>query len=145
MISFRVPGIPQPGGSKRGFVTKAGRVAIVEDAKKNKPWRVSVQGAALAAHSGGPLSGPLALRVVFVMPRPKGHFGSGRNAHVVRASAPRFPASKPDTTKLLRSTEDALSGVLWADDAQIVTQHVTKRYAHVGEGPGAWVEVEEVC
>lgn len=142
MVAFFVPGIPQPGGSKRGFVNpKTKRVIITEDAKRNKPWRASVQAFALEACAGGPLSGPLCLRVTFVLPRPKCHFGSGRNAAVVRDSAPVYPAKKPDTTKLLRSTEDALTGIVWHDDAQVVEQHVLKIY---GDRPGAHIEVSRL-
>jgi Holliday junction resolvase RusA-like endonuclease len=40
-----------------------------------------------------------------------------------------LPVVMPDATKLLRGLEDALTGVVWHDDAQIVSQHVEKRYA----------------
>lgn len=145
MISFWVPGIPQPGGSKRGFVNRnTGRVAIVEDAKRNKDWRAVVALAAREAHQGAPMQGPLSLRVKFYLPRPKGHYRTGKNAHQVRDSAPYFPTTKPDTTKLLRSTEDSLSGILWGDDAQVVKQHAEKHYTGDEAGqPGAWIELKE--
>ncbi len=38
------------------------------------------------------------------------------------------------------TTEDALRGILWRDDAQIVTQVATKRY---GPQAGAWIRVVE--
>lgn len=132
-ITFFAPGIPQPGGSKKAFFNKhTGRAVVVEDAKKNAPWRTTVQAFALDAHQGPPLKGPLVLLVTFVMPRPAGHFGTKG----VRPGAPRFPAVRPDATKLLRSTEDALSGLVWVDDSQIVDQHVRKIY---GERPGAHI------
>ena len=129
MISFWVPGIPQPGGSKKGFYSaKLGRVIITEDAKHNKTWRASVvQCAAEVAKEI--LEGPLKVRFEFYFVRPKGHYGSGKNVGVRKSSAPAFPAGRPDTTKLIRSTEDALKGVLWRDDSQIVTQYGSKRYA----------------
>lgn len=136
-ITFFAPGIPQPGGSKKAFFNpKTQRAIIVEDAKKNKPWRATVQAFALDAHQGPPMEGPLSLEVVFVMPRPAGHFGSKG----IRRGAPRFPAVRPDATKLLRSTEDSLSGVLWRDDSQIVKQFVQKVY---GERPGALITVRQ--
>ena len=134
-ITFWAPGIPQPGGSKKAFYNpKAGRAYVVEDAKKNKPWRATVQAFAMDAHQGKPLEGPLVVEVVMVMPRPAGHFGTKG----VRPGAPRFPAVRPDASKLWRSTEDALSGILWRDDSQIVDQHVRKIY---GEKPGALITV----
>ena len=72
------------------------------------------------------------------MPRPKGHYRTGKNALILRKNAPEHPTTKPDATKLLRSTEDALTGILWKDDAQIWCQNVTKTY---GECPGAQIQV----
>jgi Holliday junction resolvase RusA-like endonuclease len=135
VLRFSVFGKPQPAGSKKGFVNpKTGRVIITEDAKNSKPWRQQVAGA--AEHAAG-IAGdgwavcdprPMRLEVAFILARPKGHFGSGRNAGTVRASAPAFPATKPDATKLLRAVEDALTGVVWRDDAQVVEQAVWKLY-----------------
>jgi Holliday junction resolvase RusA-like endonuclease len=68
------------------------------------------------------------LEVLFVLPRPKGHHGTGRNAGVPKASAPQWPTVKPDTTKLLRAVEDACTSILWRDDAQIVIQTACKVY-----------------
>jgi Holliday junction resolvase RusA-like endonuclease len=140
VIEFFVPGVPQPGGSKRAFyVKKIGRAVITDDNPKAKGWKELVSAAAYEAHGKAPLSGPLALEVIFRLTRPKGHFGSGKNADKVKAGAPPFPAVKPDCTKLLRSTEDALTGLLWNDDAQIVKQTVSKEYTDAA--PGALVRV----
>lgn len=137
-LKIWVPGIPQPGGSKKGFFNKqTGRVQITEANPKSKDWRATVAQAA-SEHSPEVLDGPLRVRFDFVFPRPKGHYGSGKNADVLRASAPAFPATRPDATKLLRSTEDALKGILWRDDSQIVTQLATKRY---GSQAGAWITI----
>jgi Holliday junction resolvase RusA-like endonuclease len=41
-----------------------------------------------------------------------------------------YPSCYPDGSKLIRSTEDALTGILWGDDGQIVRHGlVEKRYA----------------
>jgi Holliday junction resolvase RusA-like endonuclease len=130
-ITFRVLGDAQPAGSKRAFANKAtGKVIVTDDNAKGKPWRQEVRAMALEArHATGvaePLYGPVALDVTFVRCRPPGHFGTGRNATRVRPSAPAFPVTRPDTTKLLRCLEDALTGVLWRDDAQVVDQRAKK-------------------
>jgi crossover junction endodeoxyribonuclease RusA len=67
------------------------------------------------------------------MPRPKGHYGSGKNELTVKNSAPKYPDKKPDCTKLLRALEDALTGILWIDDSQVVRQVVGKSYADTGD------------
>ena len=144
-LEFFVPGTPAPGGSKRAFVVK-GRAVVVDDCKRNKPWRERVTAVAREALDGPLLSGPLELRVVFILPRPKGHFGTGKNAATIKASAPPHPTVKPDTTKLLRALEDALTEVVWRDDTQVVVQSAVKRYQVAsGENPGAKVWVEEVA
>lgn len=70
------------------------------------------------------MDGPLALVVDFYVPRPKAHIG----AKGVKPSAPHYPTTRPDITKLLRAVEDAMSGIVYRDDAQIVHQQAMKRY-----------------
>lgn len=127
MISFTVHGVPQPAGSKKGFVhPSTGRVVITDDAKKSRPWKAQVSDAAIQSVGDGHdlLRGPLELRVVFHLPRPKGHYGK----RGVRPGARQWPAVKPDATKLLRAVEDALTQVVWHDDAQVVIQTACKVY-----------------
>ncbi len=131
-VSFFVPGKPQPGGSKKAFVIN-GRAILTEANKNSKPWRVSV-GFAAAEVIKTPFEGPLEVRFDFYMPRPQGHFGTGKKAGVLKDSAPTYHISKPDTTKLIRSTEDALKGIAWHDDSQIAVQHGTKLYANSAVG-----------
>ena len=132
MIEVVVYGNPAPQGSKK-FVglSKTGRGLMVESSKKVKPWRMDVKAAAeaVALHAMHtlPLDGPLVVSMVFTMPKP--------------ASAPKrrttWPDKKPDLSKLVRSTEDALTDAgLWVDDARVVEY---SRLAKVfpGEDPQA--------
>jgi Holliday junction resolvase RusA-like endonuclease len=150
-VAFFVRGRPQPAGSKRAFPIRrkegggwiaTGKVAVVDDNPKAKGWQAEVAYAGvLAMEAIGatvPWDGPLGLAVRFTLRRPKGHFGTGRNARNLKASAAPWPTTKPDASKLLRAIEDALTGVVWTDDAQVVEQLATKRY---GEPEGAHVEV----
>ena len=113
-IEFSVDGQPGPGGSKKGKynpVTK--KVNMRPDSKREKPWRALVTIAAAEAMGNKPvMEGPLRLTVVFRRLRPKGHYRTGRYAGMLKDSAPKYPTTKPDATKLLRSTEDAMR--LWA-------------------------------
>jgi Holliday junction resolvase RusA-like endonuclease len=127
LISFTVYGRPQPAGSKRAFKLPSGQTVVTDANKNAKPWKQEVASAA-AGLTDELLQGPLDLEVVFYLQRPRGHFGQGRNAGIIKPSAPEFPTTKPDATKMLRAIEDALTGVLWRDDAQIVRQVVEKRY-----------------
>lgn len=132
-VAFTVPGVPGTAGSKRAFV-RAGRAVIVDACRRHTEWRAHVRHAASAVHGGPLLDGPLVLVVAFRFARPAGHYGR----RGLRPTAPPVPWGRPDTTKLLRALEDALTGVLWVDDARIVDQYATKRYA---DAPGADVAV----
>lgn len=142
-IAFTVPGEAQPAGSKRGFPFNRANgstgVAISDANPKSKSWQHAVRTAAEEAYQGPLLEGPIRLTVQFFRVRPKGHFGSGKNANVLKPSAPAWPTSKPDTSKLLRGLEDALTSTIWRDDAQIVEQTASKHY---GERPCVVVSIE---
>jgi crossover junction endodeoxyribonuclease RusA len=137
---FNVPGIPAPGGSKRAFVINGKARLTDAGGERNKNWRAVV---GLAAHRAGcaPLDGPLELSIVFIMPRPKSHYRTGRHAGQLRPDAPHWHTSRPDSTKLTRSTEDALLGLCWQDDAQVSRQVVDKIY---GDVPGARITVWKI-
>lgn len=128
-IQITVYGRPQPAGSKKAFShPHTGRTVVVDDAKKSMPWKQQVAGAARAAYDGPLMDGPLVLHVNFYMSRPRSHFGTGRRAEQVRATAPTYPTVKPDATKMVRAVEDALTGIVWRDDACVVHQVVWKLY-----------------
>lgn len=145
-LLFNVFGVPAPQGSKRAFVNRyTGRAALVESSAKVRPWREAVKFAALAA--SGPdtpaLVGAVTVRAEFFLPRPKGHYGTGRNADLLRPSAPSVPFGKPDVDKLVRSTLDALTDAgVWGDDGQVAALDVVKLYAD-SRGPGARIGVRE--
>lgn len=127
-IAFTVLGRPAPAGSKRAFPNpRTGGVIVADDSKRSRPWKSQVAWEASEA-ADGLLQGPLALDVVFVLARPKSHWRTGANSHLLRASAPVFPTVKPDATKLLRAVEDACTGIIWTDDAQVVDQRARKVY-----------------
>jgi Holliday junction resolvase RusA-like endonuclease len=62
---------------------------------------------------------------------------------MLKASAPANHTIKPDVTKLVRSLEDSLKGIVWLDDSQVVKQSASKRYVHL-EVAGAVVRIEEL-
>jgi len=132
-ITFFIPGIPAPGGSKRfvGFAKPTGRAILIDAAgQRNKNWRSICADIGMQAMSGRDvLEGPLAVTMGFFMPRPKGHYG----AKGLKPNAPAFPISRPDVLKISRSTEDALTGVVWRDDSQTISLGLCKVYAEDGK------------
>lgn len=145
-VSFCVHGVPKPAGSKRAFQHRhTGRIVVTDANKNSREWKNLVADAAVEAmhrpgdhkRDGELLDGPLLLSLIFMVPRPKGHYG----AKGLRPSAPRFPTVKPDLLKLARGVEDALSGVVYRDDAQIVSESLQKAY---GEPARVHVRVEQL-
>lgn len=129
-VTFRVPGIPQPRGSKRAMPNRAGgRPLMVDTNAKSKPWMAAIASAAQEAMDGRDLmQGCVRLGVQLMFPRPKSHYRTGRNSHLLRDDAPSRKASKPDCSKVLRAVEDAMSGVVYRDDAQIWCVQIQKLY-----------------
>lgn len=138
-VTFTVWGEAKPAGSKRAFVhPHTGRPVVTDmSGKPGRDWRQAVASAAAEACSE-PLSGALAVTMTFYRRRPRSHFRTGRYAHLLRDGAPVYPITRPDVLKLARAAEDAMSGIVYADDAQIVSEHLDKRY---GEQPRAVVSV----
>lgn len=141
MLTFTVPGRPQQRGSKTPFalrrrdgslVTRANGSPVInttDDNKKSKAWMDSVRTSAVEALPSDweLLRGPVVLSVAFYFARPQYHYGTGRNEGRVKSSAPRYHTKKPDLAKLVRALEDALTGVVWADDSQVYCYgHIVK-------------------
>jgi Holliday junction resolvase RusA-like endonuclease len=140
MIRFTVRGLPAPQGSKR----HVGRGIMVESSKAVGPWRQAVRAEAQRAVET-PIGGPVSVTLLFWLTRPGGHYGTGRNAWQVRASAPKVPAGRPDLDKLIRSTLDGLTeGGAWKDDGQVAVITAGKAYASPDQPPACEITLEEL-
>lgn len=125
-LCFTVYCHPEPQGSAKAFVI-GGRARVTSDNKKLKPYRQSVTATVVDELNRQWIDTPVAqkhepvcLSLKFVFNRP--------------SSAPRkrrYPAVKPDTDKLIRATLDALTGVLYLDDAQVVNIAAAKEYGEI--------------
>jgi Holliday junction resolvase RusA-like endonuclease len=146
MIRFRVNGRPAPQGSKR----HVGNGRMVESSKAVGPWREAVRAETqryaplwhVAEDGETPLIWDVCLN--FYLPRPKGHYGTGRNRSQVKPSAPPRPAGRPDLDKLARAVLDGLTaGGAFADDAQVVGLITAKWWCELGETAGVIIEIGE--
>ena len=134
---FVVPGDPVPQSRPR--VTRRGGVYYADRIVR---YRHHVQVSARAA--GLPLrEGPLWLGIECVFERPRSHYKK-RGGVGVRADAPVFPFWKGDCTNIAKGIEDALNGIGWHDDSQVVELLVRKRYAKLDEDPAAIVTICDV-
>lgn len=124
-IEFTIHGTPRPAGSKRHV---GNGVIIDSSGAKGREWRASVQAAA-REHAGELLRGPLQVTFNFYKPRPKAHYKTGKStAGKLKDDMPPYPIARPDVLKWARSVEDSLTGILWLDDAQIVSEHISKNW-----------------
>lgn len=141
-LEFTIPGVPSPGGSKKAFFNKGMKFPSIVDAggEKTKHWRAVVALAARNAYRGEPLRVPVRMRVTFYMPRPKNHYRANGQ---LKPNAPVVHISKPDSLKLCRSTEDAMTGIVYADDSLIFSQTPEKFYANQGTGAKIVIEYGE--
>jgi len=152
-LRIEVYGQPAPQGSKRAFINKhTGRAAVIESSHDRvRSWRQAVLEATLNSviqPAFQTFTGPVHLLVTFRLPRPRSHYRTGKNAHLLRDQAPLFPAGTPDLSKLVRSTEDALTDAgAWADDAQVVrctSQKIYARATDLSELSGAIILITEI-
>lgn len=107
------------------------RAMVVADTHVEK-WERAIKLVASAYAPEEPLTGPVALTVRFVLRRP---------ASVSEKKRPH-PIVKPDRDKMLRAVQDALTGVMYVDDAQVIAGAVSKEY---GDPPGVEITVEEIA
>jgi crossover junction endodeoxyribonuclease RusA len=121
MLRFRADGQPVPQGSMKiinGHILHSQGSALAV-------WRSTI---ALAAKLAGakPVDGAIGLEVEFQYRRPK---------TVKRL----YPTVAPDLDKQIRSVLDALSGVAYLDDAQVIDIKAKKVYSDI---PGAEIVIK---
>jgi len=138
-ISFEVFGIPQTKGSAKAFPfrRKDGRlgVAVGNDNKKTQLWGAMIHQTAQQHKPETPWDGPISLLLVFNLKMPQDvqkRHAKGRL---------EWHTKKPDLDKLLRAVKDALKGVIYLDDSQVVESRCRKVYA---QAPGVVIHISRV-
>lgn len=119
----------EPQGSMRGFVMPGkngakARAILTSTTKNLKPYRQQLTLAAMEALKAAGMTEPLAEKHVGVKLVVDFFFQKPASVSKKRL----YPAVKPDLSKLIRSTEDAMIGILYVDDAQIVEVKARKHY-----------------
>ena len=121
ILEVRVYGFPVAQGRPRAFKMRGTGQIRVYDPAKSKSWKQDVKTQVLQklafTSDGGLAEGPLEVYLGFKLPRPK--------------SAPKrrlYPDRKPDLSNMTKAIEDALKGVVYRDDSQIVRMVLEKDY-----------------
>lgn len=139
-IRFFVNGVPAPKGSGRAIKGRAGVPVYLPGSSRKGQLKIAaftkcVQWAATGAMRAQgrvaiPAESPIALSLVFWLRQP-------------RSNKDGEPIRKPDLSKLVRCAEDGLTGIVYDDDARIVTLHARKRWVKVGQAEGVEIEVAD--
>ena len=143
MISFFVPGQPVTKGSAKSFYNpRAKRIVTMQDnAARQKPWVSMIS--FCAQEAGCKITdAPISMVLVFCMPRPKSHYGTGKNAGKLKDNAPIWHTSVGDIDKLQRCVLDSLTGLAYRDDRQVCIITASKIYADAAVGLS--IQIEEV-
>jgi crossover junction endodeoxyribonuclease RusA len=122
-ISFTVLGKAQPQGSMKAFMI-GGKPRLTSDNTKMKPYRQQVGWSALDARTAAGYSGLFAEKHIAVGVEFKFYFAKPPSISKKR----RHMIVKPDADKICRSTIDAMTGIMYADDAQIISLSASKEY-----------------
>lgn len=119
----------------RAFRLPNGRVTMTDmKGDKLKLWRHAINDEARKViEDHDIIEGPVCVIVSFRLLKPKSAPKRRRTWPIGKLSG--------DLDKLARAVGDALTGVLFVDDSQIVEWHVSKDY---GEHPGATITVQEI-
>ncbi|WP_337032468.1 RusA family crossover junction endodeoxyribonuclease [Paenibacillus illinoisensis] len=123
-IQFTVYGNPvaqgRPKFSSQGGFTRA------YDPKNSKDYKDYVRLAAAEHAPAALLEGPLGMVLTVYRSTPKSF--SKKKAAQAEAGQIR-PITKPDVDNYLKGVKDALKGVIWKDDSQVVEVFAQKRYS----------------
>lgn len=131
-ISFEVPGVPVPQSRPR--VSRYGTYYP----PKVKAYREYVSAIAKAAMRGRePMQGALEMSCVFFFTPPK-----NTPKKALSAMYGTYYIGKKDTDNLVKGVADALIGICYVDDSQIVVLHASKVYA---DKPRAEIVIVEKC
>lgn len=110
---------------------------MADDLQISTAWFEIAQ--AVGRVHGAPMQGPLALSLVFVLPRPQKLIWKTRE--MPRA----WHTGKPDSDNLQKSLKDALTKLMWVDDAQVCRVDAVKYIAAGDEQPHVEVVIEQLA
>lgn len=132
-LQFNVNSIPVAQPRQRHRIITSGNNSYVGNYTPTKhpvnAFKAACQAAATEAYKEAPLDCPLGIVIRAVFPRPANKMWKTREM-------PReYKTSKPDFDNLAKSVCDALTGLIWRDDACLVDVRVIKEIASGYEQP----------
>jgi Holliday junction resolvase RusA-like endonuclease len=72
---------------------------------------------------------PIKCTLNFYCKRPKNHYKSGKNSHILKDDAPLYNINNKDLDNMVKFVLDALNDKLYVDDSQIIEIICSKSYS----------------
>ena len=136
-IAFHCPGVAKSERKRQRFIPGKGRVGHRTDEPDRADFKARL--AAFAAKAfPEPLQGPVGLSLQVLRPQPKSY----PKKPTASKPWPWADVAKPDCDNFAKICQDALNGIAFVDDAQIIDLRVTKGWGVHGVRVTVW-EVEE--
>lgn len=132
-IEFTIPGEPIAQGRPK-FTTRGG-FPRAYDPEKSRTYKEYVADIAREYAPPELIKGPVLLYVKLYRSIPKNFSGI---KHYMANEGKLKPITKPDLSNCVKGIEDALNGIIWKDDSQVVESHVYKLYS---DDPRAEVKI----
>lgn len=130
-VRLFIPCIPVPQSRAR-MTTKNGHTFMYDSPKSKKYKEFIAESVKASARSqlfsDAVSSDAVSMVLAFRMPRPKSHYGTGKNKHTLKVKAPFWHTGKPDLDNLVKSVKDALEGVCYQNDSQVCVEKSKKFY-----------------
>ena len=138
-IQFFVDAAPVAQPRQRHAVRNGISMSYIPKEHPIHAFKTLVRIRAKEAYKGPPLKGPLIACFVFLLPRP------ARLVWKTRAMPRTWAAGRPDADNFCKAVLDAMTGLVFEDDSQVVELRAQKFYASGDEAPGVHVFVKEVA
>lgn len=122
MISFVIAG--EMRGKQRPRMTRGGHVYTPTETRLAEAKVAKLAREAMADRL--PIIGPVALSVIVLTQPPK---SASKAACERMLTGQEYPTKKPDLDNIIKLVSDAMNGIVFEDDKQIVFLSVVKQYA----------------
>jgi len=127
MVVFTVDGIPQGKGRPR--FRRAGNFVQTYTDAKTKTYEEAIRSASgVAMGSASPLEGPVSVDLYIRVPVPQSY---SKTRRAMCLEAVERPLKKPDIDNVIKAYLDAMNGIVYIDDTQVVRVSAKKTYSSV--------------
>lgn len=128
MVTFMVEG--NPVGKGRPRFAKRGKFVSTYTPTKTRDYESIIKDAAKQAMgNSAPLETPVTVAIYITVPIPTS-YSKKRTEACLKGS--ERPIKKPDIDNIAKCFLDAMNEIVYLDDTQVLTLHVTKVYGTVG-------------